>query len=186
MAQDARDHTLWPTRLGWSSGCYAQWETPLGWPGGPDPAGSPHYVSHVGVKQAFPVGDTISVVAGFHPGQPSVSQRQYSSPAHGHDRPSRDDSRAEQLRRLHHRWAGRAGATATTSAVSCEQSHSPLRTMSRVVAGFHPASPRCLSHHTVTPRTGTIAPAEIHPMPNSCAASNDHTQLGSGADVCSE
>ena len=60
-------------------------ETPVGWPACPalrrwgrsrlvPRMGYGHYVSSVALRQAFPIRDTAPVVAGFHPGQPGVSQ----------------------------------------------------------------------------------------------------------------
>ena len=95
-----------PARLGWSRGCHYRPETPLGWPGrshGP-------CVSSVGVKHAFPIRATVPVVAGFHPGQPAVLQMRHPHPAHGHDRLSRDDSRADRQRHLQQPKLGRGGA----------------------------------------------------------------------------
>jgi len=60
-----------------------------------------HYQIIVRLINAFPIRDTVPVVAGFHPGQPPVLQRRHPHPALGHDHRSRDESRADQQRHLH-------------------------------------------------------------------------------------
>ena len=86
----------------------------------------PPYGTNVGIKQAFPIRDTVSVVAGFHPqrcragqaGQPAVAQLRHPPPAqlvprmgYGHRRPGREASHAEQQCRLQEPKAGRAEQT---------------------------------------------------------------------------
>ena len=48
----------------------------------------------------------------------------------------------------------------------------PIRATVPVVAGFHPASPRCPSYDTLPPRSGTIVSAGIRPMLTSIATSS--------------
>jgi len=82
-----------------------------------------------------------------------------------------------------HRWAGRAEPR-------------PLRQLcpvkARIPYSRHcpgsgrvptPASPRCPSGDTLTPRTGTIVSAAIHPMPISNAASNDRMPTGLSSPI---
>jgi len=53
---------------------------------------------------SFPIRDHTPVVAGFHPGQPSVAQLRHPYPAYGHDRPSQDTSRAEPRSVVYGAW----------------------------------------------------------------------------------
>jgi len=78
-----------------------------------------HYVSSVALRQAFPIRDPAPVGAGFHPGQPSVSQLRHPHPALGHDRLSRYSSHAEQQRRVQRSKALGRGPTCGPHRASC-------------------------------------------------------------------